>query len=377
MPKNVVICCDGTGNEFGGDCNSNVVKLYSTLVINDSQRGYYHPGVGTMGAPSARNWIEKKWSLVKGLAFGAGLMANVADAYRYLMNVYADGDSVYLFGFSRGAFTARALAGMLNMYGLLCPGNDGLIPYITRMFAKKTREAGGMTATLDVAEHFKATFSRHCPLHFVGVWDTVSSVGWITAPVVLPFAARNPSMHIGRHAVSIHERRCYYRQNLWGAPFEGQDIKQIWFTGVHSDVGGSYPEKDSGLSKVTLEWMLHEAAAAGLVIDLVRAAVVLGKAPPPAEFPTPQYVTPNGEAMIHNSLHGYWWILEFLPHSYVDMRSGSPVVRWRIPMGAPRRIPKESRIYKLARPHLTWEPSFIEEPLVSFPPAKAASAVQL
>ncbi len=260
------------------------------------------------------------------------------------------------------------------MYGLLCPGNDGLIPYITRMFAKKTREAGGMKATFAVAEHFKATFSRPCPLHFVGLWDTVSSVGWITAPVVLPFAARNPSMHIGRHAVSIHERRCYYRQNLWGAPFEGQDIKQIWFTGVHSDVGGSYPERDSGLSKVTLEWMLHEAAAAGLVIDPVKASIVLGKVPPPAEPLTSQYVAPNGEAMVHNSLHGPWWILEFLPHSYVDMASGSPVVRWRIPMGAPRRIPQGSRIYKLARPHLKWEQSFIEEPAVSFPSAKVASA---
>src|ERR1700674_4497018 len=105
MPKNIVICCDGTGNEFGGDCNSNVVKLYSTLVINETQVGYYHPGVGTMGSPTARNRLEKRWSRVKGLAFGAGLTANVADAYRYLMNVYADGDNVYLFGFSRGSYT--------------------------------------------------------------------------------------------------------------------------------------------------------------------------------------------------------------------------------------------------------------------------------
>src|SRR5580698_4024671 len=119
MSKNIVICCDGTGNAFGGDSNSNVVKLYSTLLINDEQVGYYHPGVGTMGAPNARNWVEKQWSRVKGLAFGAGLLGNVADAYRYLMDLYADGDRVYLFGFSRGSYTARTLAGMLHMYGLL------------------------------------------------------------------------------------------------------------------------------------------------------------------------------------------------------------------------------------------------------------------
>jgi uncharacterized protein (DUF2235 family) len=122
------------------------VKLYSTLVI-DSERqvGYYHPGVGTMGAPSAHNKISKAWSVLMGLAFGAGLLANVGDAYRYLMNVYEDGDKVFIFGFSRGAYTARALAGVLHMFGLLCPGNDGLIPYIIRLYAKRTRSAAGMT----------------------------------------------------------------------------------------------------------------------------------------------------------------------------------------------------------------------------------------
>ena len=148
--KNIVICCDGTGNEFG-DNNSNVVKLYATLEINDKQIGYYHPGVGTMGSPSARNKLEAKWDVLKGMAFGAGLMPNVGDAYRYLMDTYNDGDDIYLFGFSRGAYTARALAGVLHMYGLLCPGNDGLIPYVTRMFAH---------ASKNLAKHNKTTFAR-------------------------------------------------------------------------------------------------------------------------------------------------------------------------------------------------------------------------
>jgi uncharacterized protein (DUF2235 family) len=375
MPKNIVICCDGTGNAFGGDCNSNVVKLYSTLVIDGAQVGYYHPGVGTMGAPNARNWVDKQWSRVKGLAFGAGFISNVADAYRYLMDVYADGDRVYLFGFSRGSYTARALAGVLHMYGLLCPGNDGLIPYVIRMYARKTREAAGMEQTLKVAENFKATFSRDCPIYFEGLWDTVSSVGWIFRPVVIPFSARNPSMHIARHAVSIHERRCFYRQNLWGAPFAGQDIKQVWFTGVHSDVGGSYPELESGLAKVTLEWMLHEASATGVKIDYSKAAVVLGKAQPPETW-MPDYVLPDPNARVHRSLHGAWWILEVLPHRYVDMSSGSPVVRWRIPLGAARSIPNGSRIYELARSRVGhWDPSFQLEPVVNFPPLGNSASV--
>jgi uncharacterized protein (DUF2235 family) len=111
------------------------------------------------------------------------------------------------------------------MYGLLCPGNDGLIPYITRMYARRTSEATGMKETLDVAQNLNASFSRDCPIYLEGPWDTVSSVGWITRPVVIPFSVRNPSMHIARHAVSNHERRCFYRQNLWGDPFPGQDIK--------------------------------------------------------------------------------------------------------------------------------------------------------
>lgn len=339
MARNIVICCDGTGNEYGNN-NSNVVKLYSMLII-DGQRqlGYYHPGVGTMGAPTAHNKISKAWSVMMGLAFGAGLLANIGDAYRFLMNTYQEGDNVFLFGFSRGAYTARALGGVLHMFGLLCPGNDGLIPYVIRMYAKRSRQANGMTHTFRVAEGFKQTFCRHCPLHFVGVWDTVSSVGWIWDPLKLPYTAQNPDMATGRHAVSIDERRCYFRNNLWGAQLPGQNIKQVWFAGVHSDVGGSYPEAQSGLSKITLEWMLCEAADAGLLINPHRADEVLGRDLPPQD-----YVPPDASAQLHNSLKWKWWPLEFLPHSYYDYASGKK--RWRIPLGARRFIPEGSMLHK-------------------------------
>jgi len=99
MPKNIVVCCDGTGNEFG-DSNSNVVKLASTLVIDEHQVSYYHPGVGTMGAPNARNWVEKKWDVIRGLAFGYGVTFCIADAYHYLIQTYEPGDQIYLFGLS-------------------------------------------------------------------------------------------------------------------------------------------------------------------------------------------------------------------------------------------------------------------------------------
>jgi uncharacterized protein (DUF2235 family) len=301
--KNIVICCDGTGNEFG-DNNSNVVKFYSAMIINGLQQaGYYHPGVGTMGSPTARNRVSKAWSVLTGLAFGAGLVNNVADAYRYLMNTYEAGDQVFLFGFSRGAYTARALAGVLHMFGLLCPGNEGLIPYITGLFAKRTRDAAGMTHTFAIATGFKDTFCRPCPLHFVGLWDTVSSVGWIWNPVRLPFTAQNPDMYNGRHAISIDERRCYFRDNLWGPPLPNQDIKQVWFAGVHSDVGGSYPESGSGLSKIALAWMLREARQFGLLTDPKRVASILGQTPPTPPFPP----TPWRSCTIHSPWHGGSW----------------------------------------------------------------------
>jgi uncharacterized protein (DUF2235 family) len=346
MPKNIVVCCDGTGNEFG-DSNSNVVKLASTLVIDQHQVSYYHPGVGTMGSPTARNWLQKKWDVICGLAFGFGITSCIADAYHYLMQSYEPGDQIYLFGFSRGAYTARALGGLLHMYGLLHKGNEGLIPYITEKFATRTKETQGMAHTLEVAEGFKQTFCQDVLLHFVGVWDTVSSVGWVSDPVVIPFTASNPIMEIGRHAVSIDERRCFFRDNLWGKPFQpgepgfrvSQDIKQVWFCGVHSDVGGSYPEGESGLSKITLEWMLREAKLAGLRINDNEAKRVLGVAPPAP------FVRPDPTDGQHESLNGPWWALEFLPHYKYDKRKGRPHWTWP-PLGEHRHLPIDAETHQ-------------------------------
>lgn len=134
ISKNIVVCCDGTGNDFDDPTtDSNVVKLYETLVIDHSQWAYYHPGVGTMGSPKAHGWLDSRWTRIKGMAFGAGLKDNIADAYRYLMDSYQEGDRIFIFGFSRGSYTARALAAVLYVFGLLRPGNEGPnTPFPTR-----------------------------------------------------------------------------------------------------------------------------------------------------------------------------------------------------------------------------------------------------
>jgi uncharacterized protein (DUF2235 family) len=328
MPKNIVVCCDGTGNQFDR-AKSNVIKLYKTLVCDDNQIAYYHPGVGTMGSRNALSWAGKLWTQVLGLAFGYGISDNVADAYQFLMRTYEPGDRLYVFGFSRGAYTARALCGMLHIVGLLTKGNEGLIPYAIRMIKAKRIDFA-------VAADFKKTFSRECKPHFVGMWDTVSSVGWVYNAVTFPFtrATKNPDFHIIRHAVSIDERRAFFPSNSFGEAHDGnQDLMEVLFAGVHSDVGGSYPEPESQLSQIALRWMFGEATAAGLRIDPARKAHILGA---DGAYAKPDPTTKNQ----HESLHGLWWIAELWPKIvHVEKAPGVWKKRIRLNLGRHREFP--------------------------------------
>jgi hypothetical protein len=133
MTKNVVLCCDGTANEFAQN-RTNVVKLYFTLGRDRSQQvAYYHPGLGTMEPLGALTRASRVITRVLGMAFGYGLEADIRDAYVFLMNNFEDGDRVFLFGFSRGAYTVRAVASLLHMYGLISKGNESLVPYAIQM----------------------------------------------------------------------------------------------------------------------------------------------------------------------------------------------------------------------------------------------------
>src|SRR5262249_52407887 len=161
-----------------------------------------------------------------------------------------------------------------------------------------------------------STFPRECKPYFIGVWDTVSSIGWVWDPLHVPYTARNPDLSMGRHAVSIDERRCFFRQNLWGPPLPGQDIKQVWFAGAHSDIGGGYPEDEGELSKISLEWMIGEAYRAGLAVKPDAVERVLGL--------TGEGVRPDALATQHNSLSESWSLLELLPHQYYDMSVDPP-----------------------------------------------------
>ena len=373
--KKIFIFCDGTGNEFADShasqaANSNVVKLYTALRVTNKQIAYYHPGVGTMGDPTIRHAIPRYWSKVKGLAFGAGFKANVLDAYRYLMEVFNDGDDIYLFGFSRGAYTARALAGMLHGYGLLCRGNEGHLHYAWNMFhdalkgkrdlLKKSVHARGGVSSHSIEHNFAfaQTYSRRVTIRFMGVWDTVSSVGWIYEPVRLLSMAQNPIVQVGRHAVSIDERRAYYRDNLWGSPVEithpewpeelraqgiRQDIAQVWFPGAHSDVGGSYPQWQAAPANEALRWMIGELQRHGAELCQDRVEMVLGK--PSGTYSADSIFTPppKPDHCIHDSLKGVWWILQLFPQQYYDKEDQK--IQWRVPYGRPRTIPRGAIIH--------------------------------
>lgn len=356
MPRNLIVCFDGTNNEFGPE-NTNVIRLIQALDRDENkQLLYYDPGVGTMPEPGLRTRIAAKLSQVGGLAIGTGLERNVEEGYNFLMETWEPGDRVFLFGFSRGSYTARVLAGMLHAVGLIPRANQNMLPYAIRLYkairAELRKEAerkrkgqapkAGESRYQQLLKEFRWTFARPTPqspderhfhVHFEGVWDTVSSVGWVWDPATYPYTAWNPSVGIIRHAISIDERRWFFRQNQV-TPARGQNFQEYWFAGVHSDVGGGYPEADGGLWRPSFEWMLNEAVAAGLAVDPGRLQAVLNRTPPPANA----WAEPA-----HNSLTPKWWVAEIVPK-----------MRWSFKKQRPQRWPSIGRWRRRYIPQCSW-----------------------
>lgn len=307
MSRNLVLCCDGTSNEFAKD-HTNVIKLCNALEKDaDHQLVYYHPGIGTRTPTGIGTRVGSRIGKLKGLAFGYELERDIADAYIFLMNHYQPGDRVFIFGFSRGAYTARVVAALLHAQGLVMPGNEALVPYGVDMLwaISKLKDGEDRGPYFALADDYKASMSAiECKPHFVGVWDSVSSVGWVGSPVAIPYTHTNPDIAVFRHAVSIDEKRAFFRTNLYRAA-PGQDVKEVWFPGSHCDVGGGYPEAESGMSKYPLAWMAEEARAAGLLINDDRLAQMLGK--------TGDYAAAEPTAKLHSSSSLGWALCEFAP----------------------------------------------------------------
>ncbi|KAJ6526277.1 hypothetical protein DFH09DRAFT_995913 [Mycena vulgaris] len=305
VSRNLVISIDGTSNQFGIH-NTNVVELHSRILADESanQSKYYNSGIGTYVPPEAKASL-KYWQqqLENGLdlAFALNFKDTILKAYRWLSQTYKTGDKIYFFGFSRGAYQVRTLAGMIETVGLVDPGNEELIPLFVLYVTRATHEAQ------EIAKNFKRTFSRDVKVHFVGVWDTVSSVG-VFRGKPLPLASSARHICTFRHALALDECRVKFLPEYVDGgssstePSSPTDVKEVWFAGTHSDIGGGIKKNlDLNLSSVPLLWMENEAASAGLRL---RPRATSGGAWNMADLQKDD---------LHQSLAGIWWALEYCP----------------------------------------------------------------
>ncbi|MEH2469155.1 uncharacterized protein (DUF2235 family) [Nitrobacteraceae bacterium AZCC 2161] len=386
--KNIVVCCDGTGNEISENI-SNVLKLYRVLrktgKTQPNQVVFYDPGVGTLARPDPWTKFKQDAVAVLGLATGYGLDDNVLAAYGFLVNQYEEGDEIYLFGFSRGAYTVRVLAGLVHRIGLLSSHQSNLAGAALTAYKQVRLTSTPVTAMTDgsdgsgeareptpsskddSASQFARILSSRWPtIKFVGVWDTVASVivprpdrFYAFSLQVLANTRNNPSVRVFRQAIAIDERRRMFRLDPWDEPqtfmhnrfsstnnAEPQDAKQVWFSGVHADIGGGYPEEESGLSKFPLIWMIDEAVAHGLAVD-PRTVNQLAWGVQRKGSPF-SYVRPDILRDPHDSMSAVWRLLEWLPKSekYKEWSARKSVFGHYLPKAEPRVIPAGAFIHR-------------------------------
>jgi uncharacterized protein (DUF2235 family) len=323
-PRNLVVCCDGTSNEIGR-LLSNVLKLYRVAEKSDDQLTFYQPGIGTIAMPDSWGRWRQRFRSIFEMATGYGLDRDVLSGYRFLCEHYRDGDRIFLFGFSRGAYTVRVLAGMIYLIGLLRDHQVNFAGYALKAY-KTASEKDGYQVAHDFSE---VVLPRPVPIHFLGVWDTVASVivpGRLPFSKLrleqLPFTTENPAVKTYRQASAVDERRRMFRPQAWlpGQQFKpnrfssgtapNQNAREVWFAGSHSDVGGGFIEDQSALSKFPLLWMLEQAKAQGLRLRTQMVNhIVKGVPRKGARF----YQKPNAAGQLHSSMSWYWWLIEWIP----------------------------------------------------------------
>ncbi|MDQ4146150.1 MAG: DUF2235 domain-containing protein [Pseudomonadota bacterium] len=276
MAKRLVICSDGTWNipdrkDRGRVCPSNVAKMALAVAPRDpqgvEQQVFYNKGVGT-GA----------FDRLRGGAFGWGLSKNIQDVYRFIVERYELGDEIFLFGFSRGAYTVRSAAGLIRNCGVLKREHKGKVVEAYNLYRRRD-DASHPTGV--EAQLFRRQFSTEVRIRFIGVWDTVGALG---IPVGIPwlpvswlhFINKRWEFHDVKlstfvdnayHALAIDEKRPQFTPTLWEQQpdAQSQHMEQVWFAGVHTNVGGGY--QDTGLSDITFLWMKEKAEACGLAFD--------------------------------------------------------------------------------------------------------------
>jgi uncharacterized protein (DUF2235 family) len=280
MAKRLVACCDGTWNtpdqvQGGTSTATNVTKVALGIAAKDEndieQLVFYDKGVGT-----------GKLDHLRGGALGWGLSENVKQAFIFLIRNYNPGDEVFLFGFSRGAYTARSVAGLIRNSGLLRRKNEDKLDQAYSLYRDRSNSTHPRSTE---AQLFRKSYSHEIRIKFIGVWDTVGALGipnlgsinlisnlWTFHDVALSSYVDNAFQ-----ALAIDEHRKPFVPTLWEKQESAinQRLEQVWFAGVHTNIGGGYP--DSGLSDIALDWMIVKARDCGLAVNIEIKPNALGK----------------------------------------------------------------------------------------------------
>jgi uncharacterized protein (DUF2235 family) len=272
MRKRIIVCCDGTWNTPDQERNgkaapTNVVRVAEAILATDGnggeQRVFYHPGLGT-----------RRWERVRGGAFGFGLSRDVRDTYSFIMRTYEPGDELFFFGFSRGAYTARSTVGLIHNSGLLRREHADRLGDAYSLYRDRSNRTKPRATE---AKLFRRSYSHEPSIRFVGVWDTVGACGipisglrlltLLNKRWLFHDAELSPQVEAAFQALAIDERRRPFEPAIWKPLPEATDqvVEQVWFTGVHSDVGGGY--QDHGLSDIPLAWLANRARTCGLVFE--------------------------------------------------------------------------------------------------------------
>lgn len=426
-PRKIILCFDGTGNEIG-TTESNVLKLYTGLRDDSTQLKHYVPGIGTIEGPRLINSpLIRGFKSVLGLAFGRGLENDVLDAYAFLSRHYRktsdkgvdEADQIYIFGFSRGAYAARILAGFIHNFGLLDPERLHLVTEAFRAYRKVTESERNQDDAVTFARlrEYVRVLRPHpnVPIRALGIFDTVASmirfrnplktlheIGSIIELGTHANVVSNPSVRIVVHALAVDEKRSMFRPLLWepcdyypnrfrsADKKRAQYVEQRWFPGYHSDVGGT-TSAHADVGKLPLTWMLETLAKAEIEADR-EDALAKGRKPPKKTRqlrlnrsfkhkhltkPLPprderDWHDPYAIAPIHDSLSLGWWPFEYLIPKTRERRhwpSRRCGARWYLPMQEPRRIPPDhpidESVFERMRGNPNYRPENLSDPALN------------
>lgn len=276
--QRLILLFDGTWND--PQDQTNVYRISRRIHDYDDdvrQRFFYDPGVGT-----------SKWTRVRGGVFGYGLSRNLLQGYEWLAKRYADEDEIWIFGFSRGAYTARSLVGLIRKCGLLHIVTPSLLDEAENIYRDKQ-----LSPDSEICKNFRERYSREPKIHFIGVWDTVGALGvpgtFFSEKGKYAWHDTELSSIVERayHAVALDEHRAAYNVVLWtsanGEKKPGNlEVEQRWFIGAHANVGGGYGTDP--LADIPLQWIMSRAASAGLKLDEFKAASDSWKSAPTDSF---------------------------------------------------------------------------------------------